>query len=92
MQIAAATCLNAFHVKVDFICPMEIVLETVPEVPGQSMVFAHAPVDFSWTEHVSPIVPQALPESQPNAGDASPHVLNAQAQSISVLIVWIPSI
>lgn len=92
MQIAAATCLNASHAKVDFICPTEIVLETVPEVPGQSMVFARAPVGFSWTEHVLPIVPQALPESQTNAGDASRHVSNAQAQPIFVLIVWIPSL
>jgi hypothetical protein len=87
VQIAAATCLNASHVKVDFICPMEIVLETVPEVPGQSMVFAHVPVGFSWTDHVLLIAPQALPEPQTNAGDAIPHVSNVQAQPISVLIV-----
>jgi hypothetical protein len=50
------------------------------------------PVGFSWTEHASPIFLQALPESQPSAGDGSPHVSNAQAQPISVLIVWIPSL
>jgi hypothetical protein len=76
-------------VLVDSHCPMETVLEAVQVVQDQSTGYVHAQVASSSTDHASMPVPQALPESQTNADDASLHVLNVQVQQLSAQTVWI---
>jgi hypothetical protein len=68
---------------------METVLEAVQVAHDQSTGSVHAQVAFSSMDHASMPAPQASPESQTNADDASLHVLNVQVQQLSAQTVWI---
>lgn len=89
--LANRTSQPANHAKADSTFPTKTVLEPAHQELDRSTESALAAQESSWTVPVLILAQLDSQKLEAHVQDANPHALNAQAQLLSVLIVWIHS-